>query len=123
MFGKRSSSPDSSATAVAERPHPAPRQARLHLLRRAAPPQGGRAPFPSAGLGAPILGAQTPGESTAGPAGTPQQVPAAVDLRRSETYYETKGAVFGALIEAIDLGQLAKLDAEFCARRNPQHRQ
>ena len=26
--------------------------------------------------------------------------------------YETKGAVFGALIEAIDLGQLAKLDAD-----------
>ena len=72
MFGKRSSSPDSSAAAaVVERP----------------------------------LG-------TAGPAGPPQQVPTAVDLRRSDTYYETKGAVFGALIEAIDLGQLAKLDAD-----------
>ena len=33
------------------------------------------------------------------------QVPTAVDLRRSDTYYETKGTVFGALIEAIDLGQ------------------
>ena len=49
---------------------------------------------------------------TAGPAGPPQQVPTAIDLRRSDTYYETKGAVFGALIEAIDLGQLAKLDAD-----------
>jgi pilus assembly protein CpaF len=39
-------------------------------------------------------------------------VPTAVDLRRSDTYYETKGAVFGALIEATDLGQLAELDAE-----------
>ena len=40
------------------------------------------------------------------------QVPTAVDLRRSDTYYETKGTIFGALIEAIDLGQLAKLDAD-----------
>ena len=31
---------------------------------------------------------------------------------RSESYYETKGTVFGALIEAIDLAQLARLDAE-----------
>ena len=42
----------------------------------------------------------------------PQQVPSAIDTRRSDTYYETKGTIFGALIEAIDLGQLAKLDAD-----------
>ena len=36
----------------------------------------------------------------------------ATDTRRSESYYETKGTVFGALIEAIDLAQLARLDAE-----------
>ncbi len=34
------------------------------------------------------------------------------DSRHSEAYYETKGTIFGALIEAIDLAQLAKLDAE-----------
>jgi pilus assembly protein CpaF len=28
------------------------------------------------------------------------------------TYYGTKGTIFGALIEAIDLGQLARLDAD-----------
>ena len=39
-------------------------------------------------------------------------MPSAVDFRRSETYYEVKGTIFGALIEAIDLAQLAKLDAE-----------
>ena len=32
--------------------------------------------------------------------------------RRSESYYQTKGTIFGALIEAIDLAQLARLDAE-----------
>ena len=36
----------------------------------------------------------------------------ATDTRRSESYYETKGTVFGALIEAIDLAQLARLDAD-----------
>src|SRR5687768_16373881 len=36
----------------------------------------------------------------------------AIDTRRSESYYETKGTVFGALIEAIDLAQLARLDAD-----------
>ena len=34
------------------------------------------------------------------------------DSRHSEAYYETKSTIFGALIEAIDLAQLAKLDAE-----------
>jgi pilus assembly protein CpaF len=111
VFGKRSSSPDSPATAVAEPPHPAPHQA-PPPSSPVAPPQGGRAPFPSAGLGAPILGAPKPAKGSTGPASPPQQVPTAVDLRRSDKYYETKGAVFGALIEAIDLGQLAKLDAD-----------
>ncbi len=38
--------------------------------------------------------------------------PAAADTRRSENYYQVKGTIFGALIEAIDLAQLAKLDGE-----------
>jgi len=32
--------------------------------------------------------------------------------RRSETYFHTKSLIFGALIEAIDLAALSKLDAE-----------
>ncbi len=35
-----------------------------------------------------------------------------VDSRRSDAYYETKGTIFGALIEAIDLAQLARLDTD-----------
>ena len=35
-----------------------------------------------------------------------------VETRRSDDYYITKGTIFGALIEAIDLSQLAKLDPE-----------
>ena len=34
------------------------------------------------------------------------------DRRASEEYYQTKSTIFGALIEAIDLSQLAKLDNE-----------
>lgn len=34
------------------------------------------------------------------------------EMVRSEEYYQTKGMIFGALIEAIDLAQLAKLDSE-----------
>ena len=39
-------------------------------------------------------------------------MPDAIDSRRSEAYYETKSTIFGALIEAIDLAQLARLDAD-----------
>jgi pilus assembly protein CpaF len=110
VFGKRPTG--ASPVAVEQRPNtPAP----------AAPPppqpasgssEGGRAPMPSAGLGAPIVTAPTSKPNVGGPASPPQQVPTAVDSRRSETYYETKSTIFGALIEAIDLAQLAKLDAD-----------
>jgi pilus assembly protein CpaF len=114
VFGKRSSSPGNSATAVAERPQPVqhPVSALPPPAPASATPQAGRTPFPSAGLGAPILGAPSASRGVGGAVSAPQQVPTAIDLRRSDTYYETKGTVFGALIEAIDLGQLAKLDAD-----------
>ncbi|BCJ92030.1 pilus assembly protein [Terrihabitans soli] len=38
--------------------------------------------------------------------------PAASETRRSDSYYETKSAIFSALIEAIDLAQLARLDPD-----------
>jgi pilus assembly protein CpaF len=68
----------------------------------------GRTPFPSDGLGAPLVSAPP----TARPSSPPAAVPMATDNRRSETYYETKGTIFGALIEAIDLAQLARLDTD-----------
>jgi pilus assembly protein CpaF len=34
------------------------------------------------------------------------------EMRRSDNYYQVKATIFGALIEAIDLAQLAKLDSE-----------
>ncbi len=115
MFGKRPL-PGSSAPGLADRQPPAPRPAPPPAVSpaaaaAAAKSEGGRTPFPSAGLGAPILAAPAPTRTATGPA-NPPQIPSAVDTRRSESYYEVKGTIFGALIEAIDLGQLAKLDAD-----------
>jgi pilus assembly protein CpaF len=110
VFGKRPVS-GSPAAVTAERPQPAPPPA-APSPGPAASPQGGRTHFPSAGLGAPIIGAPSANRNGGGPASPAAQVPTAVDTRRSDTYYETKGTIFGALIEAIDLGQLAKLDAD-----------
>jgi pilus assembly protein CpaF len=42
----------------------------------------------------------------------PQSMASVVDQPRSDDYYQTKSMVFGALIEAIDVSQLAKLDTE-----------
>src|SRR4029077_1521170 len=72
------------------------------------PVETGRTPFPSDGLGAPLVSAPP----TSRPSSPPAAVPASVDARRSETYYETKSTIFGALIEAIDLAQLARLDTD-----------
>jgi pilus assembly protein CpaF len=73
-----------------------------------APMETGRTPFPSDGLGAPLVSAPA---ATRQPAPA-NNVPSSVDTRRSESYYETKGTIFGALIEAIDLAQLARLDVD-----------
>ncbi len=70
--------------------------------------ESGRTPFPSEGLGAPLVSAPTPSRNAA----TAPVVPTAVDSRRSDAYYEVKTVIFGALIEAIDLAQLARLDAD-----------
>jgi pilus assembly protein CpaF len=67
----------------------------------------GRTPFPSDGLGAPLVSAPATNRAPA-----LANVPSSVDTRRSESYYETKGTIFGALIEAIDLAQLARLDVD-----------
>ena len=114
MFGKRSATSEARAPAPAQRtpspaftspgpaveaPMPPPPQA---------PVETGRTPFPSDGLGAPLVSAPAP---TRAPSPI-NMVPNAIDTRRSEAYYETKGTVFGALIEAIDLAQLARLDAD-----------
>jgi len=115
LFGKRNMSGNESRVAP-----PAPAPAPAPVAEASPPPvadEAGRAPFPSAGLAAPIVpapvakGGRVPSPPLQ-PAAAPPRPPAPAETRRSENYYEVKGSIFGALIEAIDLAQLAKLDAE-----------
>ncbi len=48
--------------------------------------------------------------ATARPAAAP--APEMPERRKSDSYYDTKSSIFSALIETIDLSQLAKLDVE-----------
>jgi pilus assembly protein CpaF len=111
LFGKRSASAppvQEQVTSAPVVPQPMP--------DAASPNELGRMPIPSSGLAAPIIAAppiqpNRPAAPLAPP--EPQAPPSSIgDTRRSENYYETKGTVFGALIEAIDLAQLAKLDVD-----------
>jgi pilus assembly protein CpaF len=108
VFGKRSAGgPDPQpGVAVAPAPAQAPKSAPAQPVP--AQPENGRAPLPAAGLGAPLLSPPLVPQRSAPPAAPV----VATDTRRSDAYYEVKGTIFGALIEAIDLGQLARLDAE-----------
>ncbi|MBX3527326.1 MAG: Flp pilus assembly complex ATPase component TadA [Rhodoblastus sp.] len=78
------------------------------------PTFGGGAPQkPAAGAGTAESrpAAQAPAPSkTASPA-TPA-APMPMETRRSDEYYITKSMIFGALIEAIDLAQLSKLEPD-----------
>ncbi len=108
MFGKRSTSAAEAHSPIAEAPRPAPTSAPASAPYVPKEPEPGRTPFPSAGLGAPLISPGTPGRTPA----RAQPMPTNADSRRSESYYEVKGTIFGALIEAIDLAQLARLDAD-----------
>ncbi len=72
---------------------------------------GGAQQKPQSGAGAADSrpSGQTQGAAKAPP--TPA-APIPVETRRSDEYYITKSMIFGALIEAIDLAQLSKLEPE-----------
>ncbi len=98
MFGKRGS----GGTGVQEMPHAAvpnvPAAAPSHMLPPATPSDF--AP-PASAMKGPAM--QSPPLAPA----APQPM---MHNQRSESFYEVKGQIFGALIEAIDLTQLAKLE-------------
>ena len=48
----------------------------------------------------------------------PKQEPATPERRHSEEYYDVKTTVFNALIDTIDLTQLAKLEAAAARERS-----
>jgi pilus assembly protein CpaF len=91
VFGKRSGTEGDSRSARPAAPvqEPSPSAA-------AAP----RAPSPPAVSSPPLAPAKS------------APPPPVAEARRSDSYYQVKATIFGALIEAIDLAQLAKLDGE-----------
>jgi pilus assembly protein CpaF len=73
--------------------------------------EDGRVPFPSSGLAAPLVAAPVPQQGRVAGSKPATNAPL-LESRHSDTYYEVKGTIFSALIEAIDLAQLAKLDVD-----------
>jgi pilus assembly protein CpaF len=108
VFGKRSSTGSDAPTPKVASPPLQAQAAPAPASQAASPasPDVGRSPLPSAGLAAPIVAAP--------PAAHGRMPPphAAPEGRRSDTYYQVKSTIFSALIEAIDLAQLARLDAD-----------
>jgi pilus assembly protein CpaF len=99
MFGKRGGT--SVAPRIDPQPSPAP------AARPAATPASPAAPArfePGTQLSATTTTVSAPPIAPAAPP------PPVMGGHRSESFYETKGQIFGALIEAIDLSQLAKLE-------------
>lgn len=76
-----------------------------------APKPGAVSPEP-AQAPAPAVSRAPPPPAVASPPLAPARPAPAMESRRSDNYYEVKATIFGALIEAIDLAQLAKLDSE-----------
>ena len=115
MFGKRNATSEARVATPATKP-PAPNLAQADASELAPtsvpanspPAEIGRRPLPSDGLGMAL--ASAPIENRAPPTDT--TVPSAVNSRRSEAYYKVKSVIFSALIEAIDLAQLSRLDAD-----------
>ena len=101
MFGKR---PSGAGAAPALR-QVAPVKTPFAPARMPAEPVVARAPLPAS------ASAPDRQEQAARPP-LPQPVASVIDQPRSEDYYQTKSMVFGALIEAIDVSQLAKLDTD-----------
>src|SRR5688572_7102193 len=99
MFGKRGTT---SGNGFGDRPAPPSPAAAGAVAELLAPPQtaadAGRKPE------------QKPTATAARPAAAPAA--AAATVRRSENYYDVKSTIFAALLDTIDLSQLAKLDIE-----------
>jgi pilus assembly protein CpaF len=107
MFGKRGPGDTSSAAraAPAAATPPAARVQAAVGAKPAAPAPQPRAPQPAPRPAAPSVSAPNVRmQASAEPVETPEY--------RSEAYYRVKSTIFNALIETIDLTQLAQLDPE-----------
>jgi pilus assembly protein CpaF len=100
MFGKRG---NASVAPRGADPQPAPSVREVAAPLRAAATPAAPANFE--------VSADLSVATISSPPTAPEAPPApVVTNQRTESFYEVKGQIFGALIEAIDLSQLAKLD-------------
>lgn len=99
-FGKRTSNP---------RPLSPPQDAQLKPPAAALPNAVVRMPE-AARAGNPQKPAATPKEGTASAPSSHDEAGPRTALRRSENYFDVKATVFNALIDAIDLTQLSRID-------------
>ena len=105
MFGKRSGS--------SHDPHGAPSAPAPSLVPAPGPPAAARPVAAAAAMSSAAAEAATlePRVASRPPAAAPPP-DSSLDSRHSEVFYEVKSSIFSALIEAIDLSQMAKLDAD-----------
>ncbi|QCI64945.1 CpaF family protein [Phreatobacter stygius] len=99
MFGKRGTTGSGSGR---------PPSQGVGTLERPSSTSASRAPDPAARFSPSVASPPLAPMAPAAPAAPPPSD----ERQRSASFYETKGQVFGALIEAIDLSQLAKLDGQ-----------
>ncbi|MEL7544632.1 MAG: CpaF family protein, partial [Pseudomonadota bacterium] len=105
MFGKRNSGGGGGELKQVARPQPPAPAAPQPPVAPAAPAAPVAQPAPQA----PAAQPQATAPQAAAAAPKPQEKPAS---RRSEEYYDVKTTVFNALIDTIDLTQLAQLEQE-----------
>jgi pilus assembly protein CpaF len=106
MFGKRGNDDGGRATPEFRQPAPvAP--ATTQAVAQAEPVSAPRAAAPAPAASAPAAAARRVVEAPPLAA-----EPKRAQREKSESYYDTKSQVFSALIDTIDLSQLAKLDPE-----------
>ena len=99
MFGRRTAPAQAPAAAAAPKP------------AKAAAPKPAPAPAPAKKKPAAAAPAAPP--RVAAPAATPAPAEQPVEIGgRSDEYFQTKTTIFNALIDTIDLSQLAQLDTE-----------
>jgi len=109
MFGKRSGSEPVFRTPVAEAEPRAPQAPQATAQRAPQAPAKDNAPPPAVAAAAPPR-VEKPAAQAAPVASKPVQ--RAVTDSRSEDYYQIKSTIFNALIDTIDLAQLAQLDPD-----------
>src|SRR5438552_7000921 len=102
MFGKRGTDDGSRAAPEFRPPAPPP----------AAPGATGTMALDRSAASVPSMPAASPTRRPVEAPPIAPEPPRRVQRERSETYYDTKSQVFSALIDTIDLSQLAKLDPE-----------